>query len=170
MGSCPTVCYCATRMMARDSAQRFTDGRALFDGGQLAITDGDGSLRTANRPGWRSSAPTHHAIDFVDSCNLVFSIYPLVNGRISKSRRRIHGFSTACRLTYYRISRGRSVGLVSSKEMEYASRRDSQNTASTALLHVPGGVHRTSWRDGAVVLFSFPSFQPWPDIWVRTRS
>ena len=59
----------------------------------------------------------------------------------------------------HRISRGRSVGLVSSNEMEYASRRDSQNTASTALLHVPGGVHRTRggmgrWSCSAFLHFS----------------
>ena len=44
-----------TRMMAEDHAQRFRDGRELFDSGQVTITDGDGTLRTANGPGWRIS-------------------------------------------------------------------------------------------------------------------
>jgi hypothetical protein len=44
-----------TRMMAQDHAQRFRDGRELFDSGQVTITDGDGTLRTGNAPGWRIS-------------------------------------------------------------------------------------------------------------------
>jgi hypothetical protein len=40
--------------------QQFADGRALFDSGQLVVTDFDSTGSSGNRPGWRcSDSPIH---------------------------------------------------------------------------------------------------------------